>query len=82
MVTRQGEILILEEGRVPAKNARGCKIEGQKKRVTKEECKTVAHRQQENAGRQRSRTQRRGRLDEIILSLAQRKLSQQLVEGG
>ena len=31
-------ILILEEGRVPAQNARGRKIEGQKKRVTKEDC--------------------------------------------
>ena len=32
-------ILILEERRVPAKNAKGWTIEGRKRRVTRKECK-------------------------------------------
>ena len=34
-------ILILEAGRVPAKNAGGLQTEGQKRRVTKKECKKL-----------------------------------------
>ena len=49
-------ILTLEEGRVPAKNAEGLKIGGQKRRVTRNECtmRIMDFRQEENARRMRA----------------------------
>ena len=34
-------ILKLEEGRVPDRNAKGWEVEGEKRRVTRQECKTL-----------------------------------------
>ena len=67
-------ILVVEEEKVPAKNARGWKVEGLKRRVTREEDKrlreefkvrgvmaqkkAMEHCQEENVGRQRRSTQR------------------------
>ena len=67
-------IPVLEEEKVPAKNARGWKVEGLKRRVTREEDKrlreelevrgvmaqkrAIEYCQEENVGRQRRSTQR------------------------
>ena len=84
-------ILILEDGSFPATSARGWKIGGEKRRVTREEeefevggfmalKEVVEHCQKKNAGRQRSRAQ--DLLREYQASHARRKLSPQLAEGG
>ena len=89
-------ILMLEKGEVPDRYAREWKIEGENRRATRKECKRprqeievggfmaqiVQHRQKEDAGRQRSATQRRGRLNQIIQGLTRGELFQKLVEGG
>ena len=89
-------ILTLEEERVLAKNARGWKSEGHKRRATRKECKRLReefevggfhgpefffqHRQTKNFGRQRSFAQRRRRLTPRIRSHEESFLSSWLRE--